>query len=429
MSAQPVTALEGLRVVELAHERGTFAGKLLADMGAEVIVVEPPVGAAMRSYGPFYKDEPGAEHSLYWWHYNTSKRGVTLDLESPGGRELFSRLVRGADVLIEAEDPGRMAELGLDYPELSAQCAKLVYVSLTPFGRDTPRRSEQATDMTLLAGAGPAWSCGYDDHSLPPVRGGGNQGYHTGCHFAVMSLLVALLSREQTGRGQHIDVNLHAASNVTTEGASYHWLVAQDTFQRQTGRHADKRPTMPTQVLCADGRYVNTGVPPRNAKEFASLLRWLDEEGLRQEFPEAALLEIGAEGEHIDITLVGRDEEVTAIFGAGREAMDLLARRLSAYDFFTRAQQHGLSAGIIYSPEELLDDPHFRARGFPVEVEHPELDASFTYPGAPYRLNSSPWRIRGRAPLLGEHTEEVLTAIGVSPEELSSLRQQGVVSA
>jgi crotonobetainyl-CoA:carnitine CoA-transferase CaiB-like acyl-CoA transferase len=407
-------ALADLRVVELSSERGAFAGKLFADMGAEVITVEPPGGDPMRTYGPFLDDEPGPERSLYWWHYNTSKLGVTLDLESEQGRQLFRRLAASADLLIECEPPGRLAKLGLDYPDLIELREDLIMISITPFGRSGPRNDEHATDLTLLAGGGPVWSCGYDDHSLPPVRGGGNQGYHTACHYAVMSALVAVFVRDETGFGQHIDVNMHAAANVTTEAGSYDWLVARSTVQRQTGRHAAPAMTLETQIVCADGRYVNTGVPPRSPREFGILYDWIAELGLIEEFPEAFLLRMGERLERIDLSKLGEDEELQVIYGAGREGQNFIASRLSAYDYFIGAQKRGLPVGVIYAPEEVMEDPHFVARGFAVEVEHEDLGRSFTYPGAPYRFERSPWRIRHRAPYLGEHNERVLGALAFS---------------
>ena len=412
MTSDPAPgALSDLRVVELASERGAFAGKLLGDMGAEVIVVEPPEGSPLRAWGPFLDDEPGLERSLSWWHYNTSKLGVTLDLDSETGPGRFRSLVASADLLIECEPPGRMAELGLDYPDLTRLRQDLIMVSITPFGRAGPRCHEQATDLTVLASGGPVWSCGYDDHSLPPVRGGGNQGYHTSCHFAVMSALVALLVRHETGLGQHIDVSMHAAANVTTEAASYDWLVARSTVQRQTGRHAGPHMTQESQIRCADGRYVNTGVPPRSPPEFAALHAWIEELGLLEEFPEAFLLKMGQERERIELSKIGQDEELRAIFGAGREGQNFIASKVSAYDFFVGSQERGLPVGIIYSPEEVMEDRHFKTRGFPVEVEHDHLGRSFTYPGAPYVFHGSPWRIQRRAPLLGEHNERVFSAL------------------
>lgn len=407
-----MSALTGIRVIELAREPIAFAGKLLADMGADVILVEPPGGDPCRHYPPFLDDQPGDDRSLYWWHYHTSKRGIVLDLDSEAGRRDFRRLAASADVLLEAEAPGRLRDLGLDYADLCAARPELIHVALTAFGRDDPKSRLPATDLTVLAGGGPVWSCGYDDHGLPPVRGLGNQGYNTGCHYAVMSVLTALLHRFASGRGQLVDVSLHAAANVTTEAASYAWLVKGDTVQRQTGRHAAVQPTGETQVRCADGRYANTGVPPRTPKEFGAMLGWVRELDLEDAFPEAVFLEMGANWEGpFDLSLLGRDDTVTAIFSAGRDALKLIASRIPAYDFFIGCQRVGLPAGIIYSPEEAFEDEHSTARGFQVDVHHDELGRSFRYPGAPYRLPASPWRISRRAPRLGEHTEEVLNSL------------------
>ncbi len=425
MSGQAVLA--GVRIVEIAHERSFWAGKLLADMGADVILVEPPGGHDGRDHPPFAGDVPDREQSLYWWHHNTSKRGVTLDLDSEAGRDVLRGLVATADVLLEAEDPGRLAARGLGAGDWLAEHSGLIVCSITPFGLDNSRRDELATDLTILAGGGPAWSCGYDDHSIPPVRGGGNQGHQIAAHYAVLSILTAYFHRLQTGEGQHIDVSQHAAANVTTEMASYHWLVQQGTVQRQTGRHAMEMPTLPSQTRCRDGRYVTTGVPPRQAKEFAAVRGWLEKLGLLEEFPEAIFLEMGAEKESFDLSLIGSDDETTAIFGAGREAMNLIAEKVSAYDYFLGAQEIGMAVGAVYAPEDAMDDPHFVARGFPTPVDHPERDEPVSYPGAPYRFEKTPWRISRRAPRLGEHNDEVFGALGLEADRISSLRRDGVI--
>ncbi len=422
-----MSALTGIVVVELAHEAGAFAGKLLADMGADVIVVEPPGGCPTREFPPFLNDEPGPERSLHWWHFNTSKRGVTLNLESEEGRTLFAKLVSAADVLLECEPVGRLASLGLDAEAIAARNPCLVHAAITAFGQKSERAADPVTDLTILAGGGPAWSCGYDDHSIPPIRGGGFQGYNIACHYAVLSILTALLYREASGEGQFIDVSQHAAANITTEMASYHWLVQQTTVQRQTGRHAMETLTMESQVRCADGRYVTTGVPPRTPAEFAKLVAWLDVLGVRDELPEAIFLEMGAKRDRIDLSMIGQDDEVTAIFGAGREALVFIASKIPAYEFFLGAQDAGVSVGIVYAPEEAFEDEHFVARGFPTELEHPELSRSFLYPGAPYRFEKSAWALRSRAPLLGEHNAAVYGAAGLSREEIQQLAQRGII--
>ena len=300
--------------------------------------------------------------------------------------------------------PGRLADLGIDHDTLRADHPELIWVSLTPFGRNGPRSQEESIDLTVLAAGGPVWSCGYDDHAIPPQRGGGNQGYQTGSVFAVLSAQTALLARDNTGQGQFVDVNMHAAANVTTEFGSVQWLVAGDEVQRQTGRHAAIEPTTFTRALSADGIDVNTGFPPRSARDFAVVVEWMESLGLKDDFEEFFFLEMGVQlEEDLHLSQVGQDPEVTAMFGAAREAVRFISENITAYEFFIGAQERGLAVGIIYSPEEVLADPHFQERGFPVEVEHEDLGRSFTYLGAPYIAPKSPYRIRHRAPHLGEH--------------------------
>jgi crotonobetainyl-CoA:carnitine CoA-transferase CaiB-like acyl-CoA transferase len=418
--------LAGLRVIELGHERADWAGKLMADAGADVIRLEPPAGCHTRSYGPFLDDVPGRERSLYFWHYNTSKRGITLDVGQPRGRELFRQLAAKADFVLEGEDPGRMQALRLDYATLREANPRLIMASITPLGQQGDP-GQQTTDLTLMARGGPAWSNGYDDHSLPPVRGGGNQAYHMGGHYAVMSSLAALLYRDLSGEGQHIDVNLLACANVNTEAATYTWLVAQQTVQRMTGRHANVNLSMKTQMLCKDGRYVNTGLPPRRGPDFQRMIEWLVDLGIADDFALMPVLELGAAKPRLDLARIGEDDEVRTIFGAGREALEHIAANVGAYEFFHSGQSRGFQVGIIYSPEEVFDDPQMQARGFGVELEHPELGRSYTYPGAQWRFTKSPVGPRSRAPLLGEHNAEVYGELGVTPEALADLRAAALV--
>jgi crotonobetainyl-CoA:carnitine CoA-transferase CaiB-like acyl-CoA transferase len=391
--------LHGLRVVELASEWSAFAGKLLADLGAETVLVEPPGGHQTRRYQPFLDDEPGPERSLWFWHYNTSKLGVTVDRDSPTGVQALRDLVATADVLLHGE-------IGLDVTPFERD--DLIVVSVTPFGRDGPRSGEPATDLTLLAGGGPVWSCGYDDHSLPPVRGGGNQALHLGGVHAAMGALVAVLHRNVTGRGQHVDVSMHAAANVTTEAATYEWLVARETVQRQTCRHAGTFPTASSLAPDVRGRLVHTGVPPRTVKEFDALLAWLDDLGLAKEFPETFFLEMGRDRGGVHLSELAADVEAREIFAAGRGALVFIASHMRDDEFFLQGQRRGLAVGVIAAPEEVMADPHFAARGFPTPVEHEDLGRTFVYPGAPFLAPLSPWRIARRAPHVGEHNDLLL---------------------
>ncbi len=405
-----MSVLSGIRVIELANERISWAGKLMGDMGADVILVEPEEGEASRNYPPFLDDQPGENRSLYFWHYNTSKRSVVLDLEQ--NTEQFLELVNSADILIESEPINRLSNLNIDYPQLSQSNKNLIHIAVTPYGRNSSLSDLPSTDLTIMAAGGPPWSCGYDNHDLPPVRGWGNQSVHTACHFAMISALTALLFRGKTGQGQFIDVSMTAALNVTTEAASYSWLVNRSIVQRQTGRHAAVNPTGETQIQCNDGKWANTGVPPRFPREFQKLLDWIRALTLEESFPEAVFLEMGANWDGpFDLSQIGSDDTITAIFSAGREGLKLIANSVSAYEFFTGCQNAGLAVGIINSPEEAFEDPHFKERGFQVEVEHEDFERTITYPGAPFNLPKAPWSISRRAPHKGEHTQEIFAEL------------------
>jgi crotonobetainyl-CoA:carnitine CoA-transferase CaiB-like acyl-CoA transferase len=396
--------LAGVRVVELASEFGAFTGKLLAGLGADVILVEPREGHPTRWYPPFVADRPGIEASLWWAHYNTGKSGVTLDLESAADRALLARLVETADAVLEGDTPRSLHPRGLDWDDVRANCPRLIWISVTSFGRDNPRSLEPITDLTSLAGSGPVWSCGYDDHMLPPVRGGGNQAAQIAGVWAANAAMIAILARSRTHRGQLVDVSMHAAGNVTTEGATTRWLVARETVQRQTGRHAWPVPTAPTLIQAGDGRYVSTGVPPRTGTGCAAVAEWLDELGLLDTFPDKIFLEIGREMESIPLPEHTDDPVAHAVVAAMRAALTMIAARLDAKAYFVDAQRRGLASAAVLAPEEALTDEHFAARGFPETVTDGPSTRPAVYPGAPFRSNVSSWQTK-RAPRLGEHTD------------------------
>jgi crotonobetainyl-CoA:carnitine CoA-transferase CaiB-like acyl-CoA transferase len=388
--------------VEFSGQYTAIAGRVLAELGAEVIVVEPPSGSAHRSRPPFVDDEPGADRSLRWWSGNAGKRSVTVDFDATVGVEALRKLIAGADIVIAAG--AQLAGGVIDYQQSKAGHDGLIWVSVTPFGLRSARSDDPVTDLTMLAGGGPVWNCGYDDHTLPPIRGAGDQSANIAGLYCVIGSLVALSYRDQTGRGQLVDVNVSAACNVTCEQTTYHWLAVQGVCLRQTGRHAYSYPSSPVQVRCSDGLYATTGVLPRKPEDFARLLTWLGELGLTDELPEAVFLEMGAERDApVDIAAIGSDDETTAILSAAREAIRLIASSLPAKEFFITSQRRGFPAGAVLPPDAAFEDEHTVARGFHVPVRHPELGRTITYPGTPYVFSETPTVAPVRPPLLGEH--------------------------
>jgi crotonobetainyl-CoA:carnitine CoA-transferase CaiB-like acyl-CoA transferase len=285
--------------------------------------------------------------------------------------------------------------------------------SITPFGQDGPYRDLATTDLISMALGGPMQSCGYDpeDGDLPPVRPGPYHSFHTAGHFACTGILAALMERETSGLGQYLDVAAHDCLSVTVEFANTHWYYKQEILRRQTGRHAGVQPTARTQYRCADGRYVNLALP-RDTTAWLALVDTLKTEGLGEDLDDPELL------------------DPMKRFAAGSRAYDLLhvlCATHTAEEIFHLGQRLGLTWGAVRAPEDWIGDPHAAARGFIVEVEHPELGRIFAYPGAPFIAPESPWRIRRRAPRIGEDNVAVYEELGLRPADLADLRERGVV--
>ncbi len=410
--------LAGLRILELADEKGQFCGKLLGDLGADVVKIEPRGGEPCRHIGPFLDDIPHPERSLSFWYYNTSKRGITLDLDTADGRRFFRRLAATSDVILETFRPGFLASLGLDYESLRTQNPRLILCALTPFGQTGPWRDYASSDLLHMAAGGEMASSGYDEAdapNAPPVAPGGGNAWHMGCHFAYMAIMAALVYRTVTGQGQYIDASIHEACALTTEAAIANYIYRGEVVRRQTGRHHAAGPTARTQFRAKDGTYVCALVAGRlNPKYVTELADLLDSYGMAGDlkdpkYQDAAV--IAANASHII-------DDLVASFIAS----------LPAEEVYHAAQERGFTWGAVRAPEALRDDAHLHDRGFWKQVEHPELARSFVYPGEGAIYNGSPWRISRRAPLIGEHNTEIFcNELGLSRSELSVLAESRVI--
>ena len=394
--------LAGLRVIELCDELGQYAGKLLADLGADVIKVEPPTGSAARSIGPFVGDIEGPNRSLNFWYYNTNKRSVVLDYESDEpAREKVRELTARADILLEDHAPGYLKSIGLGDEGLTSQNPGLIRCAITPFGQDGPWANYRVSDMVALAAGGPMSMNGYDQSDAPgapPIRGHGDQGYNTACHYAAIGILVALVHRDATGEGQFIDCSMHEALSSTTEVGLPYYLTLQQDVVRQTGRHASVLRTEPWVYPSADGKDMLVFGIGRDNASWAQIKRWFQADGFGMQFDEERF-----------------DSPANRQPGRGTpEAAEIVAevRRFFAAhpsnEIYRGGQERGQAWGAIRSPEETLDDPHLHDRGFFVAVAGEGLEVPALMPGAPYVFSATPWELRFPAPKLGEHTEDVL---------------------
>ena len=410
--------LEPYRVLDLTDERGLLAGKIVADMGADVIQVEPPGGSPARNLGPFHGDDPQPEKSLFWWAYTANKRSITLDLEQKDGQALLKRLVANADFLIESFFPGYLESLGLDYEQLSAINPKLVMVSITPFGQDGPYSNYQASDIVGMALGGFMYLTGDDDRA--PVRISFPHFYLHGSAAGATAAMLAHTYRVTCGQGQYVDVSCQQAVAKTLAHAPQIWdiegaILKRMGVYRQTSGENRVRINWP----CKDG-YVNYMVQGGTvAYSTRALLEWMKED----KFDTSDL-------DAIDWEKMG--------YGAiTPELMAQLGGPLG--DFFkghTRAElvQGSLDRRILLfpvaTPSALEGHPQLEARDYFREIEHPDLGESVRYPGA-FIKSGDGSEIAGvyrRPPLIGEHNVDIYQEeMGLSSLELVTLKRAGVI--
>ncbi|HEY77709.1 MAG TPA: CoA transferase [Dehalococcoidia bacterium] len=420
--------LSPYRVLDLTNERGFICGKLLADLGADVIKIEKPGGDPARSIGPFYNDIPGPEKSLYWWAFNINKRAITLDIEGADGQAIFNRLLKKADVVLESFDPGHMEKLGLGYPALAQINPRVIMTSLSGFGQTGPYRDYKAPDIVVWALSGNAYLTGDPDRG--PLSPSFPFAYIVaGAMQAAIGTMVALFHRGITGEGQWIDAAAQL-SLVPFLGPEPLALWEEDeTIIRRQGRlirryqqiSAGKKAAWvdaPMLYECQDGDISFVAFAgPGMGESTAALSRWIESEGMAGETLR------GVDWMEFEWQTVSQDivDEISNDF----------IRFFKAHtkaELFEEAQKRDIMLYPVFTSKDLLEFDQLIDRQFWVDVEHPELRTSITYPGPFARPSETPLRKYRRAPLVGEHNEEIyLSELGLSKHDLSTLKQAKVI--
>lgn len=405
-------ALEGLRVLDLSGAMGNYAGKLFADMGAEVLLIEPPGGSELRREPPFIDDLPGTERSLNFAYQNTSKRGACLDLETASGQRLLRELAATADLVVETAPPGWMAARGIGYDDLARLRPEIVVASITPFGQTGPYAQMKATDLVGLALGGLLWMGGYQD--APPTQAHGDQAFKCAAMYGAVAAMLAVTDAELTGRGQHVDISLQESVTLALENAAQTYDLEGVVRKRPL---ADQRFAGYGLFECKDG-YIYLGSRGiGHSPAWSRSLKWFKDEGM-----EGVERLFGPEWADLDYLKSGEAREV---FG---EIFMRWSRQHSKAWLYSEGQKRLIPLAPVSTPADLLENPQLRARGHFVEFVHPLLKKAASMPGAPYVLSRTPWRIRRPAPTLGQHTAQVLAEIGLSKEDVSRLYSAGVAA-
>ena len=371
--------LSDLRILDLADERGAYCAKLLADMGADVVRVEAaPGGDPLRAIGPFVPDAPPRERSLAHRFYNANKRGIVLDPRRD--RPALLRLIDLADAVVVTGSPAHLRTSGLDYESLAGLNPRLVVAAITPFGLSGPWAEWRSCDTVAQALGGMMFVNGHPGE--PPLRSLGLQAYHSASAYAAIGILLALLERRWSGRGQLIDVSLHEAVAASVEHVS--------SMFRQTGRIEERRGTLHWSryfrvARCRDGYVLQSSLG-----DWTSLIEWVKADGKAEELG-------GAEWDDVDY----RREHCVRLFDVLAE----WARDYTVVELVEGAQLRRIPFAAVQPLERVHDDPQLRARGFFVSRYDDALERTIEYPGAPYVFSRTPWRLRRGAPGIGERPD------------------------
>ncbi len=407
------------RVIDLTDEAGWMCGRILADLGADVVKVEPPGGDPGRRQGAFYRDDPDPAKSLSWFAGNANKRGITLALETGKGQGLLRRLAQRADFLLESFPPGHLDALDLGYGVLGEMNPRLIFTSITPFGQTGPYAHHRGSDLIAMAMSGLMALVG--EPGRPPLRVSLPQARLWAGMHAAAGTLIAHYYREATGQGQHVDVSMQASLLWALANAPAHWSLLREDLHRG-GSHIVGRSTTGARMRaiyrCRDG-YIN-------------FIFYGGEAGRRSN---AAMVQWMAELNEAPAWLKQKDWGAFNIAAATQPEIDeleqpfveFLSRRTKA-EFSTESLTRGILGYPVADTRDIRTDPHLAARKFWRAVEHPELDATIPYPGPFARFLATPLAISRCAPGIGEHNREFYGAeLGLSDDDLDVLRQERVI--
>ncbi|HLW69546.1 MAG TPA: CoA transferase [Candidatus Binataceae bacterium] len=414
--------MKGFRMLDLADEKGALCGKIFADMGADVIKVEPPAGCSTRSIPPFLENVAGPDRSLYAIAYHAGKRSITLNLESIEGRGLLAELVKQSDFLVESFPLGYLDALGLGYEALEGLNPRIIHTSITPFGDKGPAKDYKVADIVSWASGGMMFLMG--EEGRPPLQMSQPQaGLHAGAEAAVASM-IAHYPRELEGRGQHAIVDMQACIVWTLMNEQAMPMLHGDYLRRSgvfTGAIGGRRKTV---FKCNDGFVSGLIAGGAYLPSTNALIGWMKEEGAAPDW----LIEEGG----LKVLTPG------SFMTAGAEALKELDMAEAAVERFlltkTKAEiwanilKRRILAAPVRTVADIAADPQLKAREYFVELESAPLKRRLTLPGAFAKLSKTPIGPASAAPRIGEHNHDVYGGLlGLTPARLGELRAAGVV--
>jgi benzylsuccinate CoA-transferase BbsE subunit len=406
------TALAGVRVVEFTDELGSYCGKLLADLGADVVKVEPPGGGFQRHNPPYFHDREGVDTSLDFWFHNTSKRSIMLDLDDSADRELAVRLASRAHIVLEDMQPGYLAGRGLGFAALSKENPSLVYASVTGFGQTGPHAGWAYSDIVGQATGGVMTLAG--EPADPPNMIAGRQANISASIHAAQGTMAALLHAEATGQGQQVDVSAQESMSMSQETAMQTW-----DFQKRNRTRTGERGMLPISLPALgvyearDGFVYCMVLAPAGA-DLPDLVAWMAEEGKAEDLRDEPYVSLVAQLNMGYLTQVMTDpSQAAAVAGQLLHIHEVIGRFIAskrAVEVYEEGQDRSLLFGLVSTPEDLAHNTQLRARDWFRKVTPSAAGEEVEFPGLPYRLSETPGRL-GPPPKLDEHRTAILAEL------------------
>jgi benzylsuccinate CoA-transferase BbsE subunit len=417
-----ISALPAIRVLDLTEGGCNLGGRMFGDLGADVIKIEPPAGSQSR-IPPYYKNIVDPEKSLFWFAYNSNKRGITLDITRPEGQELFKKLAERAEVIIESFSPGYMSSLKLGYEDICKIKPDIIYTAITPFGQKGPKTNYKASDLTIWASGGFLNDCGDPDRA--PVWIGFPQASLFGGAEGAIGSLTALWYRMNSGEGQYVDVSMQESAAASNMNVLQMWDVNKVEFRRvgAVSFVAATRVRQPIYFKCKDGfvMILALGGNDPYATSSEHLVQWMKDEGMCPDW----LAKLNWWKEYNAAVLT---QEVADKVGKAIEAFTLTKTKDELYEIGAFGKYKQMLVAPVSSTKDISEDIQLKARNYFVHIDHPELKTSLPYCGPFIRLSETPIQFKRRAPLIGEHNKEVyLKELNLSENELNAFKNNRII--
>ncbi len=414
------SALPPYRVLDLTEGGCMLGGRLLGDLGADVIKIEPPGGSNSR-IAPYYKNIADPEKSLFWFAYNSNKRGITLNLEEAEGRNLFKQLVKTSDIIIESFGPGYMSGLKLGYSDLCKIKPDVINASISLFGQNGPKAQYKGSELTSWATGGYMYACGNPDRA--PVWISFPQAGFFGGAEAALGSMTAILHRWNTGEGQHIDISMQECAVSPNMQILQMWDVAKIEFKRTGGRPVIASTGVNQHIYfkCKDG-YINImlqgGTEPFLSSS-GNLVKWMKEEGMAPQWLQKLDWVVDYNAATMEQEIADRVRESVEKFTLTKTKNEL---------YIEGSIKRGILLAPVNNTKDISEDLQLEARVYWRELEHPELNDTLTYCGPFISMSETPIEYQRRAPLIGEHNNEIYVGeLGISEEKLNLLKDKRAI--